>query len=308
MNSDANTESKPSVEPAVSAPLRKPLIVPVIIFVICTVLGIVGGPMVGTLVAILNPQTYESSTTLHIEPRHTTANTVTEPATEQKPKSQIQHQYILPTELIVEECLEVNNLYRLKVLSERQKPEAIRYVVENLSMEQNPEEKAIYTVTLRTAEPKDSQVLLANIVQTYRNHLEEKYRSQTEDVTRLLREVNHKFENHYRDLDQQISVIKQQEDNDNDETRQRLENLEQEQLRVREMLLASQEKLASAAVQNQSNGFSFSLLNQAGPGKKTRPSTMIFIYCGAAVGTLLGAAFGGGIALIARKVMTPSNR
>lgn len=282
---------------------RKPLVVPLVIFALCTAFGIAGGIAFGFLLSTLSPQLYESSATIHIEPRNNQLSLAADVA-EKAPEQTVQHQFHIHSELIVERCLEVNSLYRLKSLDGFEKDEAVQMVLQNLSVAPNPRDNSIYVVTYRSNDPTDSRTILANLLDTYRHYLDEKYRADNDQLVAMLRKLIDELQQNYGDLVQQIASVKQQGDPDQKEIKEQLEVLERERQQVKEMLEKNHEKLANVNLNREFTGFQFTYLQQPDPGVKSGTSLTVFMLYGIAAGLMSCGTMGLVIALIVRSAFS----
>ena len=295
----------PLESPDVSPPAKpkKPLVIPLVIFALCTAFGIAAGVAFGFFLSALSPELYESSATIHIEPRLNQPGLAAEIA-EKAPEQNVQHQFHIHSELIVERCLAENSLYHLRSLEEFEKGEATQLVLQNLSVDQNPKDKSIFIVSYRSSDPRDSRTILANLLNTYQEYLEDKYRNDNDQFIHMLRELNENFQRNYADLVEQIASIKRQSDLSQEERDQRLEDLERQRQQVGEMLHNNHEKLAEASLTREYTGFTFTHLQQPDLGTKSGTSLWIFMLYGITAGVISCGTVGLVVALIVRSAFS----
>lgn len=289
--------SVPTVSQSTTPTKKKPLLVPLITAALLTTMGMAVGIGAGYLVSLQNPQEFESQSTLRIEPRRTA---VDPNATNQAPENTIQHEVVFPSELVVKTCLVRNKLYKLNVFSEMDKEQATRYLVQKLTVEKNDADAAVYHVSLRCEDSKDVRTLLFNLIGSYREFLDDSYKSTSNRQRDVLRQILERGNERYRKIQSEIQLL-QNETNPTEDSQAKLELRKVEINEVKRQLERNQEQLLENEVLRDNEGFAFALLQEPSPGEKVGTSMIGYILYGIMAGTLLGLISGLSIGLLIRK-------
>ncbi len=170
----------------------------IVFLALCIGLGL------GTLVHYQSTPIYESVADIRIQPKHPLAMKVTNtelmvPNMEQYVSTR--HDRIIAKQVTVESCFEKSvGLYSLPSFEEMGREDTIKFVLENLSVEPDKEDEFNYTIKFQTYNALDARTVLANIVLTYQQMLQERYKTESDGFVTLLREVKKQFEDDYKDV------------------------------------------------------------------------------------------------------------
>lgn len=164
-------------------------------------LGLCTGLGLGTLVHYQSAPIYESVADIRIEPRNPMVMKMTNTDLMLPDMEKImptRHDRIIPKEVTIATCFnEEVGLYSLESFDEMGRDETVDYVLDNLIVEMDKEDSYNYTIKFRTTNPLDSQTVLSNIVYTYQDMLEKRYKNESERFVKLLREVKTQFQGEY---------------------------------------------------------------------------------------------------------------
>lgn len=105
----------------------------------------------------------------------------------------VRHDQLFAQHRFVEECLSENRLQRLRAFEDIAEDKIVQRVCENLSVTQNKEEPSIYKVVYRCSRPDDCQVVLNNLIASYKNNLDEQEEQVCREYAMKLKVVYDRF-------------------------------------------------------------------------------------------------------------------
>ena len=89
----------------------------------------------------------------------------------------------------------LNNLPSLKDLSDEEK---FMYISDNLSVNQNRDEAFLFHVSYHNSHETDAQIILANIIETYKKNLKDEYERETDETLARLDEFDRSFRQDFK--------------------------------------------------------------------------------------------------------------
>ncbi len=164
-------------------------------------LGLVTGMALGAVFHAKSETIYESKANVAIEPkkRFSIPMTNTGDILPNYEDSNIRHDRLINQENIILGMLKqnagLNNLRSLKDLSEDEKFE---YISENLTVSQDREEPSVFIVNYRNSYETDAQIILANLIETYKKNLKEQYEKETDETLARLDEFDRSFRQEFK--------------------------------------------------------------------------------------------------------------
>lgn len=164
-------------------------------------LGLITGMALGAVIHAKSETVYESTARVRIEPkkRFIVPMTGTGEILPNYEDSNIRHDRLLNQENIILGMLKqnegLNNLRSLKDFSDDEKFE---YISENLNVSQDREEPSLFLVTYRNSHETDSQIILANLIETYKKNLKDQYEKETDETLAKLDEFDRSFRQDFK--------------------------------------------------------------------------------------------------------------
>ncbi|MCH2179252.1 MAG: polysaccharide biosynthesis tyrosine autokinase [Mariniblastus sp.] len=175
-------------------------------------LGLVTGMGLGYLYDVQTAKIYESKAVIRIEPKNPMALPISRsdlmlPETDNFAR---RHDRIINQEITVDTCLRSNNLFVLDSLSDLPEDEAVAEVLKNLEIEPEREDPFNFQLSFRSTDGDDSQTILNNLIETYRNELENEYNDKSDQFVTLLKDVKHQFDTSYKKVVDEIRIKRAQ--------------------------------------------------------------------------------------------------
>ena len=164
-------------------------------------LGLITGMALGAVLHAKSETVYESTARVRIEPkkRFTLPISNSGEILPNYEDSNIRHDRLINQENIILGMLRqnegLNNLRSLKDLADDEKFE---YISENLTVSQDREEPSLFLVTYKNSHETDSQILLANLIETYKKNLKDQYEKETDETLARLDEFDRSFRQDYK--------------------------------------------------------------------------------------------------------------
>jgi len=165
---------------ASSADVRRRNIWPLLL--IFGFLGLLAGLLVGGIYFTKCPKVYQSQATITIQPRE---KRLCFPSHEDTGRFDIRHDQLIGENNILTKCLNNYDLKDLRTFRNLSPTKQIEEIQKNLVVVQNREETTKFELEYFSTDPRDAQTVLATIITTYENHLDEKYRSPSADTVDL---------------------------------------------------------------------------------------------------------------------------
>lgn len=176
-------------------------------------LGLITGMAIGAVIHAKSETIFESSAKVRIEPkkRFIVPMSNTGEILPNYEDSNIRHDRLINQENIILGMLKqnegLNNLRSLKDLSDEEKFE---YISENLNVSQDREETSLFLVTYRNSHETDSQIILANLIETYKKSLKEQYEKDTDETLARLDEFDRGFRQEFKVEQEKLSRLIEQ--------------------------------------------------------------------------------------------------
>ncbi|MEE2825430.1 MAG: hypothetical protein VYE64_02255, partial [Planctomycetota bacterium] len=178
-------------------------------------LGVVTGVALGYLYDVQTEKIYQSKAVIRIEPKNPMAFPISDwrrselmlPETDNFAR---RHDRIINQEITVHNCLTNNNLFVLDSLSDLPEDEAVKEVLENLEIAPEREDPYNFKLAFRSTDGYDSQTILNNLIEAYRNELEDEYNDKSDQFVTLLKDVKHQFDTSYKNVVEQIRQMRGQ--------------------------------------------------------------------------------------------------
>ncbi|MDG2186163.1 MAG: polysaccharide biosynthesis tyrosine autokinase [Mariniblastus sp.] len=175
-------------------------------------LGLFTGVSLGYLYDVQTEKIYQSKAVIRIEPKNPMALPISRsdlmlPETDNFAR---RHDRIINQEITVHNCLENNNLFVLDSLADLPEDEAVAEVLENLEIEPEREDPYNFQLSFRSTDGDDTQTILNNLIETYRNELEDEYNDKSDQFVTLLKDVKHQFDTSYKRVVEQIRLMRNQ--------------------------------------------------------------------------------------------------
>ncbi len=177
-------------------------------------LGLATGLVLGGLYNVWAEVIYESSSNVKIEPQTPIILQVGTQGKSMVPDSDkfdFRHDRTIAQYSTIERCLNQNNLFDLDSLKYFSKDDAVNEVLENLSIFPDKDDIFIYKFVYRSTSPVDSQIILNSLIESYKNELNEQYEVEAGKFISLLKDVKNQFENSYRQIQDRIRILHDQE-------------------------------------------------------------------------------------------------
>jgi len=175
-------------------------------------LGLVTGMGLGYLYDVQTDKIYKSTAVVRIEPVDPMALMLsrTELMAPEPERFARRHDRIIDQPVTVERCLEANGLFVLSSFEDMSKEEVVQEVVENLEVTPEREDPFNYELTYTSTSGSDAQVVLNNLIETYRRDLELEYTNETDEFITLLRDIRNQFEKNYKQVQAEIEQLRAQ--------------------------------------------------------------------------------------------------
>ncbi len=175
-------------------------------------LGLVTGLALGYLYDVQTEKIYQSKAVIRIEPKDPMALSISRsdvmlPGAD---KFIRRHDRIINQEITVYNCLKGNNLFVLDSLADLPEDEAVTEVLENLEIEPDREDPFNFQLSFRSTDGDDTQTILNNLIETYRNELEDEYNDKSDQFVTLLKDVKHQFDTSYKAVVEKIRIARNQ--------------------------------------------------------------------------------------------------
>jgi capsular exopolysaccharide synthesis family protein len=173
-------------------------------------LGLVTGMALGGLYHAQCPEVFESRAKVNIVPKNSpgfkmTSTDVMRPNME---KNTTRHDRLIGQHNIVHKCL--LDLMDLKSFDDIPTGEVVSHVIENIEITPDKEQPTLYELKYRSSEAVDSQTVLNNLIATYRDELDAKYKTESSKYIQLLQVVDRNFnETNVKLQDQLNEVLKE---------------------------------------------------------------------------------------------------
>ncbi|MEQ1905170.1 MAG: polysaccharide biosynthesis tyrosine autokinase [Pirellulaceae bacterium] len=172
-------------------------------------LGMLTGLLLGTLYHYKTPSQYQSVAKFSIQPKdqgfirlsQLTPQSGLPSAADVLPTRH--DKYVVQRELI-KECCDTYNLYTKTSYISITKDETIDKIQDNLEVLPDKEDPWLFSLYFRAASPVDSQSVLNNLTETYRNRLEKKYASETTTMIDKYKEHALVYEQKLKDKENEI--------------------------------------------------------------------------------------------------------
>ena len=175
-------------------------------------LGMLTGLLLGTLYHYKTPSQYQSVAKFSIQPKdqgfirlsQLTPQSGLPSAADVLPTRH--DKYVVQRELI-KECCDTYNLYTKTSYISITKDETIDKIQDNLEVLPDKEDPWLFSLYFRAASPVDSQAVLNNLTETYRNRLEKKYASETTTMIDKYKEHALVYEQKLKDKESEILAL-----------------------------------------------------------------------------------------------------
>ncbi len=89
--------------------------------------------------------------------------------------------------------------------------EVVEFVMENLEITNDKEEPVIYELVYLSSKPDDAQTVLNNLIATYKDELDEQYRSENDKYVTLLKQVQSQFKGNYERLQKELAEAQKED-------------------------------------------------------------------------------------------------
>ncbi len=176
-------------------------------------LGLATGLGLGGLYNAWAEVIYESLSNVRIEPQTPIVLQVGKQGKSMVPDSDqfdFRHDRTIAQYSTIERCLNQNNLFALDSLKYLSKDDAVKEVLENLTILPDKDDIFIYKFVYRSTSPVDSQIVLNSLIESYKSELNEQYEVEADKFISLLKEVKNQFENSYRQIQDRIKILHDQ--------------------------------------------------------------------------------------------------
>ena len=173
-------------------------------------LGLVTGMGLGGLYHANAPLVYESTANIRIEPKaprifNVSGSEAMLPSSEDDVLTR--HDRMIGQDFLLRLCLEKNGLNNLPSFQDVKDDEVVREVMENLEVLPDLEDPFIYMLTYRCSKPDDARTLLNNLIETYRNWLDENHKNESDEFVHLLKEVRNQFQDRYVEQREEVASL-----------------------------------------------------------------------------------------------------
>lgn len=165
-------------------------------------LGLITGMGLASLFYSKSETVYESQAAVKIEPKKRIPTPISGGSQGLFPEYDdgIRHDRLMSQENIILRMFNENqNLLKLDSLKDfPELAEKIEYIAENFETTQDREEPSLYQVTLQNSERRDAEVLLANLLDTYKRNLIDQYERDEDEVVSSLLGFEERFQKEYK--------------------------------------------------------------------------------------------------------------
>ena len=169
-------------------------------------LGLLAGLAVGGIYNSQCQKVYESRATVTIVPKEKiTFDIDNKNQYDNQGSFDYRHDQLIAEDNILTKCLIKHDLKELPTLRDLPSTEQIEAIQKDLIVQQNREEFSMYELEYTSLNPRDAQTVLATIVSTYENHLNEKYRQVTSDTMELLKKMSTRFQKEVKDVNERLT-------------------------------------------------------------------------------------------------------
>ena len=173
-------------------------------------LGLVTGMGLGGLYHANSPLVYESTANIRIEPKaprifNVSGSEAMLPSSEDDILTR--HDRMIGQDFLVRLCLEKNGLNNLPSFQDVADDEVVLEVMENLEILPDREDPFIYMLSYRCSKPDDARTLLNNLIETYRNWLDQNHKNESDEFVHLLKEVRNQFQDRYSHQREAVATL-----------------------------------------------------------------------------------------------------
>jgi succinoglycan biosynthesis transport protein ExoP len=172
-------------------------------------LGLVTGMALGGLYHAQAEQVFESTAKVKIEPKNPVSFRMT--STDRVGPNMLdfvtRHDRFIGQFNIVSKC--VSGLLSLESFETIPEDKVVEYVMENLEATPDREEPILYELVYNCKTAIDAQTVLNNLIATYRDELDEAYKSKSDEYTILLQTVRSEFDSNYLRLTKELAIAQE---------------------------------------------------------------------------------------------------
>jgi len=165
-------------------------------------LGLLAGLAVGGIYNSQCQKVYESKATVTIQPKEKVIYKTDHRDLYDVGSFDFRHDQLIAEENILTKCLIKHALKDLKTLRDIPATEQIQALQDDLIVAQNQDEPSMYELEYTSLDPSDAQTVLAVLVSTYQEHLDDKYRQGTSDTMELLQKMSDRFHREVKAIDE----------------------------------------------------------------------------------------------------------
>ena len=156
-------------------------------------LGVISGMALGGLYHAQCPEVFESRAKVNIQPKNSpgfkmTSTDVMRPNME---KNTTRHDRLIGQYNIVHKCL--LDLMDLKSFDDIPAGKVVSHVIDNIEITPDKEQPTLYELKYRSSVDVDAQTVLNNLIATYREELDAKYKNESDKYVTLLQKVDRTF-------------------------------------------------------------------------------------------------------------------
>ena len=173
-------------------------------------LGLITGMALGSVFHAKSATIYESKANVWIEPRKQFRIPITNSGEilRNYEDSTIRHDKKMNQENIILGMLRdnegLNNLRSLKDLSDDEK---YNYISDNLTVNQDRDEAYLFHVEYHNSHETDAQIILANLIETYKKTLKEEYEKETDETLARLDEFDRSFRHDFKTEQEKLGKL-----------------------------------------------------------------------------------------------------
>ena len=168
-------------------------------------LGLAVGLGMGVLWHAQSEEIYSSEAHIKIEPKapvymRYTPSPVMDPGAD---AMNYRHDRFIGRINVIEECIQNFKLNTLSSFDDLEQGDISKEIAANLEVVPDRQQPFIYELTYNSTNEEDCRLVLNNLVESYRAHLEASYDNQSESFIKVLREVKRNFDGSFERLNKQ---------------------------------------------------------------------------------------------------------
>ena len=267
------------------------------ILLIFGLVGLLVGLVVGGIYFWQCPTVYRSEAIVKIEPRDKVTWQVD--GNQDQRDFAVRHDQLIAEDNILTKCLKEHGLKDLPTLRDLPTKDQISRIQKNFIATSYGYEPMTCELEYFSSDPRDAQTVVATIVSTYQNYLDEKYRDPSSDTIELLNKMRDKFQQEIESVDKQLERARERAEA-SEESTEEVEELIRSREKAKEYLARVRHIIdeSTSFWHRRHKGFNFEIVQPACRGREVWPSPVMILPLAGLIGSLFGLGVGGWVAIM----------